>query len=381
MEEIKTYLDELLEKSTPEKPIWNLEAIIENKPPHWSYIDGCMALGILDMYEATKEEKYFTFLEEFIDFYVAEDGKILGYDLISYNSDAINEGKLLFPLYEKTGKEKYRKAADLLYQQIKWQPRLKNGSFWHKLIYPYQVWLDGLYMVEPFYLAYDLHYHKGKNLPDIMLQFENVFHYLKDEKTGLFYHGYDESGQLFWGNPKTGQSANFWTRSLGWYAMSLVDAIDLLGAVYPKEKAILKEHLQTLMKALLTYQDKETKLFYQVTDKSELPGNYLETSGSAAIAYTLMKGSRLKLFSETKFAKGEEILRQIVKEKLTFINGEFALKDICLVAGLGGMNGRGNYPLRDGSYTYYISEPRVKNDAKGVAPLLYAYSEYLKKEN
>lgn len=380
MEQIVKYLHELMEKSTPDKPVWNMEAILENKPAHWSYIDGCMGMGILYMYEATQEEKYFTFLDNFIDYYVDEEGKILGYDLVEYNSDSINEGKLLFALYEKTRKEKYKKALDMLIRQVNWQPRTRSGSFWHKLVYPYQVWLDGLYMVEPFYLEYDLRFNEGKNISDVLRQFKNVVETMKDETTGLFYHAYDESRNNFWADKKTGLSKNFWLRSLGWYAMSLIDTIDLFQKFAKDVPEELVTDFKELMAAILKVQDEKSKLFYQVPNLPAEKGNYLETSGSCAVAYSLMKGQRLGILEDVSYDQGLEILESVVKEKLSLENGEFVLRDICLVAGLGGMNGKGDYKVRDGSLAYYFSEPKVKNDAKGVAPFIFAYTETLKHE-
>ncbi|NLM66341.1 MAG: glycosyl hydrolase family 88 [Enterococcus sp.] len=381
MEKIKVFFDDLLNQSTPDKPVWNQEAILENKPPAWSYIDGCMLIAVLEMYQSTKEEKYFEFLKSFIDFYVNEKGEILGYSLDAMNSDSINEGKVLFVLYEQTKDERYKKAMDCLYAQIKKQPRTPSGSFWHKKIYPNQIWLDGLYMVQPFYLEYERNFNANQNLPDIMQQFYNVSQKMKDPKTGLYYHGYDETRKAFWANSDTGCSENFWTRSLGWYAMALIDTISLLKDDYPKEKETLVIDLTALLEALFVYEEADSKLFYQVTNQGAKEGNYLETSGSSAIAYTLMKGARLGVLPENFYYKGEEILKNIVAQKLVCHDGKYRLKDICLVAGLGGMPGKGHYKQRDGSYEYYISEPIVENDAKGIGPLVYAYTEYLKSQN
>ncbi|MGX7198369.1 glycoside hydrolase family 88/105 protein [Enterococcus nangangensis] len=379
MEEIKVYFDQLIHRSTPERPVWNQEAILDNRPPHWSYIDGCMAMAALDMYEVTQEDKYFQFLDDFIDYYIAEDGTILGYEKETYNADSINEGKVLFALYAQTKKEKYRKAIELLYSQLLGQPRIKAGNFWHKLIYPHQVWLDGLYMIQPFYAAYELHFNDGKNIPDILQQFANVAALMKDEKTGLLYHGYDEAKTMFWADPATGLSPNFWTRSIGWYMMALVDTIELLQKDYAKVIQPLIQQLQDLTIHVLNFQEPQSKLFYQVTVAGNQEGNYLETSGSCAIAYTLMKGARLGVLPSADFERGADVLRGVMKEKLVVKDAEFVLKDICLVAGLGGGSGKGNYEKRDGSFAYYISEPRVNNDAKGIGPLVYAYSEFLRK--
>ena len=330
MEAIKQYLDELLDRSTPARPVWNQEQLREGRPAHWSYIDGCMAIAVQYMAEVADEGKYFDFLENFISYFVREDGTILGYDKETYNADSINEGKVLFTLYEKTGKEKYKRALDLLYSQVQHQQRTATGNFWHKLIYPHQIWLDGLYMIQPFYAAYELKFNDGKNLADTMSQFEQVRLLMRNEATGLFYHGYDETKSMFWANPTTGLSASFWTRSIGWYAMALVDTIEILGTEHPSERATLAAQLHDLLTSLLRYQDAESKLFYQMTVCGDKAGNYLETSGTCAIAYALMKGARLGVVPADYYSRGAEILENVVAQKLVKRDGEFVLKDICL---------------------------------------------------
>lgn len=378
MEEIKQYLDELMSSSIPAKGIvtWNQEDLRNHAEPHWSYVDGCMLIALLDMYRATNEERYFKFVQQYVDFFIDNDGNIHGFNIIDYSSDAINEGKVLFTLYEKTGLAKYRKAMDLLHLQLIYQPRTASGNFWHKLIYPYQIWLDGLYMVQPFYLEYEQRFNHGRRIKDIIHQFEIVERYLKDEKTGLYYHGYDETKLVFWANDNNGRSANFWTRAIGWYAMSLVDTIDLL-AEYPNSRKNLVEQLQSLADSLLKFQDSTSKMFYQVTDQGKRKDNYLETSGTCAIAYTFIKGVRLGVLDGHFYQLGVEIINAVLEQKMKSTNGKLKLTGICLVAGLGGMPGQGNYKVRDGSYEYYISEPIVTDDAKGIAPLVYAYSEIL----
>ena len=378
MHRIQFFLDDLLARSTPSQPVWNQEALLENKPAAWSYIDGCMMIAVLYMYEATGEEQYFRFLQDFIDYYIDDDGVILGYDLEAMNSDSINEGKVLFALYEKTGNEKYRKAMDTLYQQVKMQPRTQSGNFWHKKIYPNQIWLDGLYMVQPFYVAYELLFNDGRKVSDSVQQFKNVQQFLQDEQTGLYFHGYDETREAFWADDVTGCSQNFWTRSIGWYAMALVDTIALLQGSYNNEAQQLSDVLNDLLESVLKYQNK-SKLFYQVTNQGPKEGNYLETSGTCALAYTLMKGSRLGVLPLEAFNQGAEILQAVIEQKLVMKEAGWVLTDICLVAGLGGMAGKGTYKKRDGTYAYYISEPIVENDAKGIGPFIYAYTEFLKR--
>ena len=383
MEEIRQFLDQVIAHSSPEAPIWNQEARLANDPIRWSYIDGCMILAIQYMFNATQDENYLAFVETFIDHYIDEAGNPLGYDEKEYNCDAINEGKLLFQLYAITKKSKYRKALDNLYRQVLLQPRTKEGSMWHKLVYPQQVWLDGLYMVQPFAIQYQLTFGNSADVSDVIGQFKNVMESMKDPRTGLLYHGYDCTRTAFWAHPKTGCSANFWTRSLGWYAMALVDTLEVLLSHegYLQEKQQLQRYLTELVGAVMAYQDPKTSLFFQVTDRPDGEDNYLETSGSAALSYVMLKASRLAILPSQYKIIGETILRALVKHKLVIKNGEFTLKDICLVAGLGGMPGKGNYKIRDGSYEYYISEPVVNDDAKGIGPFVYAYSEWLQLQN
>ena len=375
MQEIITFFDNLLNKSTPSKPAWNIEHILENTKPKWNYIDGCMIKSVMDMYHATGNDNYLAFAKNFIDFYVNEAGEILGYEVEEYNCDNVNEGKVLFDLYKMYGEEKYKKAIELIYRQVSTHPRIGAGNFWHKKIYPNQVWLDGLYMVQPFYMEYEMTFNNKINYKDIFAQFKNVQDIMRDEKTGLFYHGYDESKEMFWADKETGLSKNFWTRSMGWYAMALVDTIEKLDEQFFYEYETLQLYLKTTLDALQKYQDPTTKLYYQVTNMGDKEGNYLETSGSCAIAYSLMKGARLGYLPIYYYDRGKGIFDAIVEHKLEAAN--FVLKDICLVAGLGGMPGKGDYKERDGTYEYYISEPRVDNDAKGVAPFLFAYAEVL----
>ena len=376
MQEIITFFDNLLNTSTPAKPAWNIEHILENTAPKWNYIDGCMIKAVLDMYYATNNKVYLTFAKNFIDFFVSENGEILGYSIEDYNCDNVNEGKVLFDLYNTYKEDKYKKAIELIYSQLQTHPRIQAGNFWHKKIYPNQVWLDGLYMVAPFLMKYEMVFNNKSNYKDIFNQFKNVWDIMRDKSTGLLYHGYDESREMFWADKTTGLSQNFWTRSMGWYAMALVDTIEATDEQLFYEYETLQQYLKELLDSLQNFKDPTTKLYYQVTNMGQKQGNYLETSGSCAIAYSLMKGARLGYLPAYYYDWGKEIFDGVVCHKLDI--EQFILKDICLVAGLGGMPGKGDYKLRDGTYEYYISEPKVNNDAKGVAPFLFAYTEVLR---
>lgn len=366
------YIDQLIEKSTLDVPVWNIEKAMAGKAGGWNYIDGCMILALLEIYKATGEKKYYEFADAFIDHRVNEDGTINGYDPHEYNIDNVNAGKTLFALYEINGKEKYRRAIDLIYSQVKNQPRTAEGNFWHKKIYPNQVWLDGMYMGQPFYMEYETKFNNKKNYGDIFRQFANVVKYMRDGETGLYYHGYDASRQAFWCDKETGLSKNFWLRALGWYSMALLDTLDKCEPTpeSQKEYIFLEKTFVQLMDDMLKFQD-ESGMWYQLPALGGKEPNYLETSGSAIMSYSLLKGVRLGFLPESYRQYGVKAFEGICNKYLKETENGLNLGGICLVAGLGPEENR----RRDGSFEYYMSEPVVENDAKGVGPLLLAYTE------
>ncbi len=374
MEILDKYIDELLEKSTPQAPVWNIEKIRSGKPSTWNYIDGCMIKAVLELYDIKGDKKFLEFADNFIDYFVHDDGSIESYNPEEYNIDNVNAGKTLFDLYKLTGKEKYRKAIETIYGQVKNQPRTPSGNFWHKKIYPNQVWLDGLYMGQPFYMQYEIEYNNCKNCMDSFNQFINVYNKMRDKNTGLYYHGFDESKEVFWADKETGLSKNFWLRALGWYSMALVDTIDIMPDSFKEQRDKLSEIYKELIDSMLKFQD-ESGMWYQVVDKGGREGNYLETSGSAIFAYSIMKSVRMGILDESYFAYGEKAFNGTCDRYLSQKDGELQLDGICLVAGLGPADNT----RRDGTFEYYISEPVVQNDAKGVAPLILAYIEILRK--
>lgn len=369
-QKIDKYIDRLITLSKPEAPFWNIEAIRQGKPAHWNYIDGCMITCLLTINNITGDAKYFDFAESFIDYYVSEDGSILGYDKEKYNLDDINEGRVLFELYERTKKEKYRLAIEKQYEHIKEQPRTVTGNFWHKKIYPNQIWLDGIYMAQVFSALYSKNYLDG-DYSDVRMQIENVEKLMRDSKTGLYYHGIDCSKEIFWADKETGLSKNFWLRAIGWFSVAMVDIIGI--ADEETVKSISRIFAQ-LMADIKAFRDEETGMYWQVVDQPGREGNYLETSGSAMIAYAMLKGARLGVLDDSYAVLGKGTFDGICEKYLDLNeNGELNLGGICLVAGLGPEHDL----RRDGSYEYYISEPIVENDAKGVAPFVLCYTEIL----
>lgn len=377
MDIVVKYIDELLEKSTPEVPMWNIENFKKGKVSTWNYIDGCMIKAVLAMYSITKNDKYLKFADDFIDYRVKEDGSIDGYDVNELNIDNVNAGKTLFELYDLTGKEKYRKAIDLVYSQIAKMPRTESGNFWHKNIYPQQVWLDGMYMGQPFYMEYETRLNNKKNYADIYNQFKFVITHMKNPLNGLYYHAIDTSKQAFWCDKVTGLSQMCWLRASGWYTMALLDTCEKADADDPQYKEgyeMLKNAFVELIDAMLKYQD-ESGMWYQVVNYGGMDKNYLETSGSSIMAYAILKGVRLGFLPEDYRKYAEKAIDGIIAKYLRSDENGMGLGGICLVAGLGGA-GR-----RPGTYDYYMSEPIVEDDAKGVGPFLLAYTELLMYKN
>ena len=367
------YIDYLMAHSDSAHPAWNLEMIRSWKSNKWNYIDGCMITGILERYEITGEARFLDFADRFLSGFVEEDGRIRTYDPAEYSLDNVNPAKNLFTLYDLTGKEKYRKALELVRSQLSTMPRTPEGNFWHKLIYPNQVWLDGIYMALPFYMEYEKRFDAQKDCEDICRQIANVEIRMRDPKTGLYYHGYDASRKMYWADPDTGCSPNFWLRAEGWFILGLVDVLEIMKDLpMGAERVHLQHMLLDLAKALSKYQD-PSGLWYQLIALPELEGNYLETSGTALISAALLKAVRLGFLPESFRAVGEKAFYGIVDHRLTKnADGTPCVTGICLVGGLGGEQ------HRDGSAAYYLSEPVVQNDAKGVGPLLLAYTEMLR---
>ena len=367
------YIDYLMAHSDSAHPAWNLEMIRSWKSNKWNYIDGCMITGILERYEITGEARFLDFADRFLSGFVEEDGRIRTYDPAEYSLDDVNPAKNLFTLYDLTGKEKYRKALELVRSQLSTMPRTPEGNFWHKLIYPNQVWLDGIYMALPFYMEYEKRFDAQKDCEDICRQIANVEIRMRDPKTGLYYHGYDASRKMYWADPDTGCSPNFWLRAEGWFILGLVDVLEIMKDLpMGAERVHLQHMLLDLAKALSKYQD-PSGLWYQLIALPELAGNYLETSGTALISAALLKAVRLGFLPESFRAVGEKAFYGIVDHRLTKnADGTPCVTGICLVGGLGGEQ------HRDGSAAYYLSEPVVQNDAKGVGPLLLSYTEMLR---
>jgi unsaturated rhamnogalacturonyl hydrolase len=343
--------------------------IDDSKSPKWDYVHGLVLHAIEELNKVNPDPRYVAYVRDYVDTLVQEDGTIKTYELDKYNIDMVVAGRLLFDIYKTSKEEKYLKALQLLRKQLTEQPRTNSGGFWHKQIYPNQMWLDGLYMGEPFYAQYTVTFEEGKSLDDVAKQFEQIQLHANDPKTGLLYHGWDESKAMPWANKETGNSPNFWSRALGWYAMALVDALDYFPKDHPKQKELVK-YLNNVSEALAKYQDK-SGLWYQVTDKGGKEGNYLEASGSSMFAYAFAKGAN-KGYLPSKYKKlANKAFDGLTTQLITKVDadGGITLTQACQVAGLGGN------PYRDGSYEYYVNERKKDNDPKATGPFILAALE------
>jgi unsaturated rhamnogalacturonyl hydrolase len=343
----------------------------ERKSARWDYEQGLMLKALERVWQRTGDAKYFTYIKHDLDHYIGKDGSIRTYKQDEYNLDNLATGHavLLMAQTSVPEQEKYRLAAATLRKQLDGQPRTKAGGFWHKQKYTNQMWLDGLYMAEPFYAEYSALTNDNKGLDDVAKQFALIEKNLVDPKTGLLYHGYDESRAEKWANKTTGQSLNFWDRGIGWYSMALVDVLDYLPANSPHRAELIKD-LQRLAPVLTKYQDAKTGTWSLVMGQEGRKGNYAEASGSSMFVYALAKGVRLGYLDKKYLAVARKGYDGLLKTFVaTETGGALAFNGTVSVGGLGGS------PYRDGSYEYYLSEPLRKNDLKGIGPFILASVE------
>jgi unsaturated rhamnogalacturonyl hydrolase len=365
----RTWGQRLAETTIADHPVaWQMRK--SDGDYRWSYTPALVSLGLLRLHAKHPEPRYLDYVKSYVDHYVGADGRIATFSAEEFNIDSLLSGRLLFPLLDATGDARYRKAIDELRGQVRWQPRTKGGVFWHKLKYPWQVWLDGLYMGEPFYAEATTRFGPAADFEDIALQFRESRARLADPQTGLLFHGWDESRLQRWSDPATGRSPGFWTRSLGWYAMALVESWEHFPAAHPR-RAELAQSLNDLSAALLAVRDPRSKIWWQVPDAGGRAGNFLESSGSAMIVTAWARGARLGMLDARYRALARESFAGLVDELVSVdqTTGRVTLRNVCRSAGLGGE------PYRDGSYQYYVTTDVVENDAHGVGAFLLASAE------
>lgn len=351
-----------------------IESALEECGPdtvRWNYENG-LVLGAI--YAASKRRlghRYDDRVRDRVDLLIAPDGSIRGYLKEEYNLDQINSGKIVFEVWKDGGERRYLKAIESLASQLAAHPRTDSGSFWHKKIYPRQVWLDGLYMFGPFYARYAAEFSRHELFDDLCAQLFRARDTMRDKASGLYYHAWDESRGQRWSNPGTGLSPHIWGRAVGWLSMALVDVLDWLPAAHSERNGVAAM-FRDLARSIAFAQD-GSGLWFQILDMPGEKGNYLEESASAMFAYSLYKGIRTGLLSPAEFgAAADQAMDGIISRFISRdASGRLHVNGICKVAGLGGN------PYRDGSFAYYMSEPVVSDDYKGVGPLILALGEAL----
>jgi unsaturated rhamnogalacturonyl hydrolase len=335
----------------------------------WDYTAGLMLLGIERLGATTGDPKYAAYVKRSIDSLVKPNGDITTYAANEYNLDQINEGRLLFGLFDRTKDARYSRAADRLRDQLREHPRTSEGGFWHKKIYPQQMWLDGLYMAEPFYVRYAVRHNDTTAINDVARQFLLAARHLRDPATGLFYHGWDATRSQPWADPKTGMSRVFWGRAVGWYLMAALDVLDDLPKTH-RDRAELIRITQQLADAAAAVQDPVSGVWWQVLDQPNRDHNYLEASASSMFTYAFAKGARVGILPASFRARADRAFDGMLANFVrTNADGTVSITNICKVAGLGGE------PMRGVTYEYYVSEPIVDDDYKGVGAFLVAALE------
>lgn len=343
----------------------------------WNYTTGLELLAMMEAAKRYDRPDFDAYAERYYDTIVQPDGSVWSYAREKYNIDHICPGRPLFELYERTGDKRYRQVLDTLYLQLQHQPRIPDGGFWHKKRYPNQMWLDGLYMGEPFYAEYVVREVMPRDsvqgmlcVADIVNQFTTVAKGTYDPATGLFRHAFDDARLQFWCDKTTGQSPHAWGRAVGWYAMAIVETLPYIDA-YPVSDP-LREILLHIVKTLPRYANPESGMWYQVLDSPEREGNYEESTGSIMFIYAMLKGARLGYLPAEYREEGMRRYRQFVDR---FVqeneDGTISITSCCAVAGLDTEGTR-----RDGSYEYYLSEPVRDNDPKATGPFISASMEY-----
>ena len=348
------------------------DSLIAGRPilsRRWHYEPGVALLALSRLWAHMGKQRFYDFVAQNLNEFILPGGRIRTYRLEDYNLDQINEGKLLFFLFEITREERYKQAAFLLREQLRSHPRTNAGGFWHKRIYPHQMWLDGIYMACPFYAEFSKQFDEPEGFDDVARQIIIIEEHTRDPRTGLLYHAWDESKSQLWANPETGCSPHFWGRAVGWYAMALLDVLDHFPSDHPQRERLVAV-FQTTAEAVVRAQDLDSGVWYQVLDQGGRPGNYLEASASCMFVYALAKGVRVGFLGPENLAAARRGYEGILVEFVTVDEqGLVNLDGICAVAGLGGK------PYRDGSYEYYVGEKAIANEYKGVGPFIMASLE------
>lgn len=340
---------------------------------HWNYKDDLCMLGCDMLLCTTGEAVYRDAIVACGRALADENGVLTCWNPAEHNLDTISFGKSLLVLHRTTGSDAYLRAAMNVWRQLETHPRVSSGNYWHKDIYPHQVWLDGLYMALPF-SARCMELSGEEDYASILAQFESVRRRLWVEDKRLYIHAWDESRASEWADPATGRSPCFWLRAVGWYLMALADCYEVISR--RADASALKALLEETVDGLLPYQDAQSRMFLQLIDRADLPDNYPETSGSAMVAYALLKGARLHMLPRSAADTGAEIMEGIRTRYLSEGDSAPVLRGICASAGLG--PGPDHRTDRDGSPAYYLSERQIPDNQHGSAACMMACAELLR---
>lgn len=336
-------------------------------PGEWTYEHGMFLNAGFELWQRTGRQSYFDYIKKWIDSFLTAEGTIREdeYDVTQYRLDDILPGRLCLFLYDETGDARYKAAADQLIHHLENQPTTSEGGYWHKEIYPHQMWLDGIYMADVFSMQYGSVFDKPEWYDEAVLQIQLISKHTRDSVTGLVYHGWDEAKNPVWADPNTGASPTFWSRAIGWYFMALADCLDYLPEDHAARPAVL-DIFRDLAKNLARYQDNQTKLWYQVTDKAGEPGNWIETSASAMFAYGFAKGASNGWIDASYMQRARQAFDSIIRNYTWYDDaGNLYLDQTVKVGTL-------NLKVSKGDFAYYIGGETRINDYKGLGALLYA---------
>lgn len=338
-----------------------------DRNPRWAYDVAFLGMAIDRLGEA--DPRYSAYMKDWVDYFVQPDGSVTDYRKDEYNLDRIFPGRNIMTVYRRKPEERYRKALDSLISQLETHPRTNAGGYWHKKIYPWQMWLDGIFMASTYMVQYAAEFDEEKWFDVAALQAKLVYEKTLDSESGLLMHAWDESREQRWCDPETGKSKYPWSRATGWYTMALLDILEYLPADHPDRPELISI-LQNTCEALLKVRDPESGIWYQVLNQGGREGNYLEGSGSAMFTYVFARGARQGYLDAEYREIASQAFDGILRELVTVDeSGMVTIHNICGGCGLGGN------PYRDGSYEYYINEKKFDNDTKGVAPFILAAIE------
>ena len=353
------------------------DAVIRREPAlgtRWAYEWATLLKGVDQVRRATADRRYLEYIRSNVDRFVG-DGGIATYAREAYDLDGVAGGPLLLSLYRETGEERYRAAAAILREQLRAQPRTPSGGFWHKRIYPDQMWLDGIYMAGPFYAEFAVLFGETAALDDVAAQITLIAERTRDARTGLLRHAWDESRRERWADPATGRSPSAWGRALGWFVMAVADVLELLPE-HSAQRDRIAPVLAETMDAVKSVQDDATGVWWQVLDQGGREGNYLEASASCMLVYAAAKGVRLGYLGHAHLDAARQGYEGILAQFVTAsADGDVTLRGTCAGTGLGRRPDEPDMTYRDGSYDYYVHRPIETNDHRGLGAFLMASVE------